>query len=335
MKIKAGINGFGRIGRCVFRAASEGGLGGVEIAAINSRSDSAVAAHLLQYDGTHGRFGKEVKAGGGFLETGGRKIRYTQETSPENINWQESEVDIILECSGVFNARESAARHLSAGAKKVLVSAPCKNADATVVYGVNHNILAEKNFTVVSAASCTTNCLAPLLRVLHENFGVVQGWMTTVHAMTADQRLLDESHKDLRRARAAGFNIIPTKTGAADAIGLVIPELAGKIGGGALRVPVANVSLVDLTCLLEKQFSAAALNTAFTAAAKTFPSGVLAVDESPLVSSDYNHSIYSAVVDAGQTRAAGGLAKVFAWYDNEWGFANRMLDVAAAMVAPG
>ena len=331
MAIKAGINGFGRIGRCIFRALAESGRGGVEITAINSRADSAAAAHLLQYDSTHGRFGEEVKSGAGFLESGGRRIRYTRESAPENIDWKAAGVDVVLECTGAFCAREDAARHLPGGAKKVLISAPSKNPDATVVYGVNHGILAENDFAVVSAASCTTNCAAPVLRVLHDNFGVVRGWLTTVHAMTADQRLLDESHKDLRRARAAGFNIIPTKTGAAVAVGLAVPELKGKIGGCALRVPTANVSLTDLTCILDGEFSAEEINAAFAAAKKTMPPGVLDVCGAPLVSSDYNRSEYSAVVDAGQTRAAGNLAKVFAWYDNEWGFACRMLDITAAM----
>ncbi|MGI9305734.1 MAG: type I glyceraldehyde-3-phosphate dehydrogenase [Gammaproteobacteria bacterium] len=331
MAIRAGINGFGRIGRCILRALAESGRGGIEIAAINSRADVSVAAHLLQYDTAHGRFAEKVSAGRGVLDIGGRAVPYTQHAAPEDIGWEKAGADIVLECTGVWTARENAARHLTAGAKKVLISAPGADADATVVYGVNHAILAENNFTVVSAASCTTNCLAPVTKVLHDNFGVERGWMSAVHAMTADQKLLDESHKDLRRARAAGANIIPTKTGAAESIGLVIPELQGKLGGGALRVPVANVSLLDLTCILAREADAGEINTAFAAAAKTFPPGVLAVCETPLVSSDFNHSPYSASIDAAQTKTLGNLAKVFAWYDNEWAFACRMLDVAAAM----
>lgn len=332
--VSAGINGFGRIGRCVLRALVESGRGDVDIVAVNSRAEIGVAAHLLQYDSTHGKLAATVETDGDFLVVGGRRIRYTRKSSPDAIDWAATKAELILECSGVFNSKKDVAGHLSSGARRVLISAPAADADISVVYGVNHGLLADGDFAVVSAASCTTNCLAPVVNTLHENFGVVRGWMSTVHAMTADQKLLDESHTDLRRARAAGANIIPTKTGAAESIGAIIPALRGKLDGVALRVPVANVSLLDLTCaLVSPPPDAAAINAAFVAAANDLPPGVMMVCDAPLVSSDFNHGIYSAVVDATQTRAFGDWAKVFAWYDNEWGFANRMLDVAAAMRA--
>ncbi|MGI9297595.1 MAG: type I glyceraldehyde-3-phosphate dehydrogenase [Gammaproteobacteria bacterium] len=331
--IRAGVNGFGRIGRCVLRALAESGRGDIEIVAVNSRADAEIVAHLLQYDSTHGKFAAEVSADGDALVVDGRRIRYTRESAPDEINWKAAGVELILECSGAFNSKKDAVRHLSAGARKVLISAPARDADLSVVFGVNHGLLAGGDFSVVSAASCTTNCLAPVVKTLHDNFGVRRGWMTTVHAMTADQKLLDESHEDLRRARAAGASIIPTKTGAAESIGAILPELRGKLDGIALRAPVANVSLLDLTCELSAAADADSLNAAFVAAAQKMPPGVMTVCAAPLVSSDFNHSVYSAVVDATQTRAFGDWAKVFAWYDNEWGFANRMLDVAAAMGA--
>ena len=331
MGIKAGINGFGRIGRCLLRALVESGRDDVEIVAVNSRSDIGTAAHLLQYDSTHGRFPIAVETDGEYLVVGGRRILYTRNTAVEKIKWESPGVTLVMECTGIFNNRRQAAAHLASGAQQVLISAPGKDADATIVYGVNEQLLADKKCQVVSAASCTTNCLAPVAGVLHNNFGIICGWMSTVHAMTNDQKLLDESHADLRRARAAGASIIPTKTGAAAAIGLIIPELAGKLSGCALRVPVANVSLVDLTCHLAAAADAESINKAMRAAAKSMPAGVMAVNELPLVSCDFNHNAASAVVDATQTRVIGGLAKVLAWYDNEWGFANRMLDVAVAM----
>ena len=330
MPVKAGINGFGRIGRCVLRALVESERTDVDIVAINSRAEIAIAAHLLQYDSTHGKLAAEVRTEGDCLMVGGRRIRYTRASAPAQAEWKTAGADFIMECSGAFNSKTAAAGHLNSGARRVLISAPAKDADLQIVYGVNHEKLKTGDFTVISAASCTTNCLAPIVRILHDNFGVVCGWVTTVHAMTADQRLLDESHTDLRRARAAGTSVIPTKTGAAAAIGDIIPELCGKLDGIALRVPVANVSLVDLTCrLASPPADVAALNAAFVAAAAAMPPSVLAVSDLPLVSCDFNHSPYSAVADATQTRLFGDWAKVFAWYDNEWGFANRMLDVAA------
>lgn len=333
MPVRAGINGFGRIGRCVLRALAESGRGDVEIVAVNSRADISVAAHLLQYDSTHGKFAPEVRADGDFLVIGEKRIRYTRESAPDEISWKEAGAELILECSGAFNSKKESVRHFCGGARKVLISAPAKDADLSVVFGVNHELLAGGDFAVVSAASCTTNCLAPVAKTLHDNFGIRRGWMTTVHAMTADQKLLDESHKDLRRARAAGASIIPTKTGAAESIGVILPELRGKLDGIALRAPVANVSLLDLTCELSAAADSDSLNAAFVSASQKMPPGVMTVCAAPLVSCDFNHGVYSAVVDATQTRAFGEWAKVFAWYDNEWGFANRMLDVAAAMGA--
>ena len=326
---KTGINGFGRIGRCLLRALIESERQDVAIVAINSRADIHTAAHLLQYDSTHGKFAATVKVCGNYLSINGQQIRYRQNTDIHTIDWRADDVSTVMECSGVFCARQEAAHHLTAGAQQVLISAPGKDADATIVYGVNEQILGKSR--IVSAASCTSNCLAPLLKILNDSFGVVDGWMSTVHAMTADQKLLDESHKDLRRARAAGANIIPTKTGAAEAIGLIIPELKGKISGAALRVPVLNVSFVDLTCRLAAVADVKSVNAAFVAAAAHFPPGVFATSDAPLVSGDYNHGIYSATADLTQTRAIGGLIRVAAWYDNEWGFVNRMLDIAALM----
>ena len=331
MAVLTGINGFGRIGRCVLRAWAESERDDVKIVAVNSRADISIAAHLLQYDTTHGKFDADVRVSGDDILINGHKVRYTRCTDIGGIDWPATKAQLIMECTGAFSARDDAAKHLSAGAKQVLISAPGKNADATVVYGVNHALLKNKGLEVVSAASCTTNCLAPVVQTLHEQFGIIEGWATSVHAFTADQRLLDESHSDLRRARAAGMNIIPTKTGAAESIGVIIPELKGRLGGIALRVPVNNVSLVDLTCRLSSAADVEAINSAFADAADVMPPGVMTVSDAPLVSSDYNHNIHSACVDLTQTRVVGGLTRVMAWYDNEWAFANRMLDVAAAM----
>ena len=331
MTVRVGINGFGRIGRCVLRAWLESGRDDVQITAINSRSPVATAAHLLQYDSTHGVLDMAVDMSDGGFCAGGHALRYTQNTDIAALSW--AGCDVVLECTGVFNNRADAAHHLNGGAQRVIISAPAATADATIVYGVNQPPRLDKSAQVLSAASCTTNCLAPLAKTLHEHFGIVSGWMSTIHAYTADQRLLDESHADLRRARAAASSIIPAKTGAAIAIGLVIPQLQGKLDGIALRVPVANVSLVDLTCQLEKVADADAVNAAFDKAADAMPPNVMCVNRLPLVSVDFNHTPYSAIVDATQTRVSGHLAKVMAWYDNEWGFANRMLDLAAMHAA--
>ena len=332
MTITIGINGFGRIGRCVTRALIESGRRDLRLAAINSRSDINIAAHLLRHDSTHGKFSAPLEVRGQSLIIDNHEIPYSQCAAPGDMDWRAAGVHLALECSGKFTARADAEHHLSAGAQQVLVSAPSPGADATVVYGVNDSILRGGNCRVVSAASCTTNCLAPPAQILHDNFGIDNGWMTTIHAVTNDQKILDESHQDLRRARAAGNSIILTKTGAAAAVGLVIPALAGKLSGISARVPVTNVSLVDLTCQLATDTDADTINAAFHRAVAAMPANVFAVNEAPLVSTDFNHTPYSSIVDATQTRVLNKrLAKIMAWYDNEWGFACRMLDVAAAM----
>ena len=333
MPVRIAINGFGRIGRCVVRALAESAGNDVEIVAINDLADCALSAHLLEYDSTHGILRAEVCADSDAITVGGKTIRYSSIRAAENLPWNALEIDVAMECTGLFTARDSAAAHLSAGAKKVLISAPVKGADATIVYGVNHQTLAAKH-TVVSNASCTTNCLAPVAKVMHDSVGIQCGWMNTVHASTNDQRVLDSAHSDWRRARAAGESIIPTKTGAAQAIGLVIPELDGKLSGVSVRVPTKNVSLVDLTFLASRDTTADEMNALMKAAADGKMKDVLAYNAVPLVSVDFNHHPASCIFDATQTKVADGrLAKIFAWYDNEWGFANRMLDVAGAMSA--
>ena len=333
MTVRIAINGFGRIGRCVVRALAESARNDVEIVAINDLADCALSAHLLEYDSTHGILRAAVCADSDAITVGGKTIRYSSIREAENLPWNALEIDVAMECTGLFTARDSAAAHLSAGAKKVLISAPVKGADATIVYGVNHQTLAAKH-TVVSNASCTTNCLAPVAKVMHDSVGIQCGWMNTVHASTNDQRVLDSAHSDWRRARAAGESIIPTKTGAAQAIGLVIPELDGKLSGVSVRVPTKNVSLVDLTFLASRDTTADEMNALMKAAADGKMKAVLAYNAVPLVSVDFNHHPASCIFDATQTKVADGrLAKIFAWYDNEWGFANRMLDVARAMSA--
>ncbi len=302
----------------------------MELVAVNSRADISVAAHLLKYDSTHGAFDGAVSISGEDISAGGKSIRYTREADIGKLNWRD--VDIVLECTGAHNDREQAARHLQAGAKKVLVAAPSKNADATIVYGINHADAAGKQ--IVSAASCTTNCLAPLALALHNAFGIECGLMSTIHSYTSDQRLLDDSHTDLRRARAAGQNIIPTKTGAAELLGKIIPALDGKVSGFALRVPTPNVSLVDFTAMLGRDADRQTINTALTDAAAAMPGGVMTVCDLPLVSGDFNHNPSSCIADLSQTRIIGKrMAKTLAWYDNEWGFSQRMLDIAALMAA--
>ena len=329
MSGRIAINGFGRIGRCVFRAWVESARG-LELAAVNSRADVSVAAHLLKYDSTHGTFDGEVGAHNGNIAAAGKLVPYGKQSDINKLNWQN--VDVVLECTGAHNKREQAALHLKAGARKVLVAAPGEDADATVVYGINHDDAKGKQ--IVSAASCTTNCLAPLALALHNAFGIEWGLMSTVHAMTSDQRLLDDSHKDLRRARAAGENIIPTKTGAAETLAKIIPELQGKISGLALRVPTANVSLADFTTLLGKDATVESINAALIDAAKQIPGGVMVCSNLPLVSRDFNRNPASCVADLTQTRIVGKrMAKTMAWYDNEWAFAQRMLDIAALMAA--
>ena len=330
MTIKLAINGFGRIGRNVFRAVYESHLSKeFQVVAINDLTDLATNAHLLKYDSIHGRFPGTVSTEGKDLVVNGDKVRVCAERDPAKLPWGELGVDVVLECTGLFTERDKASVHLKAGAKKVLISAPAgKDVDATVVYGVNHDII-KPNHTIVSNGSCTTNCLAPLVKPLHEALKIKRGLMVTVHAYTNDQRLTDSAHSDLRRARAAALSMIPSKTGAASAIGLVLPELAGKLDGYAMRVPVANVSIVDLTIEVEKPTSPEEINEIMRQAANGPLKGVLDYTAEPLVSVDYNHSPASSTFDATQTRVIDKtMAKVISWYDNEWGFSNRMLDVA-------
>ena len=334
MAIKVAINGYGRIGRCTLRAIYELGLRQqFEVVAINASGDIATNAHLTKYDTTHGRFGFSVETDGdqAFIIDGDR-IPFFSTKNPLDINWGELGVDVLLECTGAFTSKAKAQVHLDQGAKKILISAPGgDDVDATIVYGVNHDILTG-DMTVVSNASCTTNCLAPVAKVLEDAIGIEQGLMTTIHAYTNDQVLVDVRHKDLRRARAGAQNIIPTKTGAAKAVGLVLPSLKGKVDGFALRVPTMNVSLVDLTFTARRETSKDEINALMKQAAAGPLKGVLAVNEDPLVSSDFNHDSHSSVFDATQTRVIdGNLVKVLAWYDNEWGYSCRMLDGARVL----
>jgi len=327
MGIRVGINGFGRIGRNVFRAClAEPRL---EFVAVNDITSAKTLAHLLKHDSIHGTLKEDVTADGDGLAVGGRKIKVLAERDPAKLPWTALGVDLVLECSGIFTDRDKAAAHLTAGAKKVIVSAPSKGADLTVCYGVNHTTYDPAKHQVVSNASCTTNCLAPVAKVLHETFGIRRGLMTTVHAYTNDQRILDLPHEDLRRARAAALSMIPTSTGAAKAIGLVIPALDGKLDGMAVRVPTPNVSLVDLTAELLKPATEAEVNGAIKAAAEGPLKGILFYCDEPLVSIDFNGTPYSSIFDSGLTRVIDkSFIKVLSWYDNEWGFSNRMRDVA-------
>lgn len=339
MPIKVAINGFGRIGRCILRAIHEQGLQDVfELVAINSPGELAANAHLLKYDTTHGRFGAAVSIEGeNTLIIDGKKITFYATRNPKDIDWTRHGVELLFECTGVHAGKAKAQPLLAQGAKKVLISAPGDDdVDATVVYGVNENVLASA-MTVVSNASCTTNCLAPVAKVLAESIGIRQGLMTTIHAYTNDQVTVDGSHKDLRRGRAAAANIIPTKTGAAKAVGLVLPQLKGRFDGFSLRVPTLNVSLVDLTFTAERATTKEEINALMRAAAEGPLKGILAFNTEPLVSSDFNHCPASSTFDATQTRVLQGedgetLVKVLAWYDNEWGYSCRMLDVAKAWV---
>lgn len=332
MAVKVAINGFGRIGRLVLRGIVESGRKDIEVVAINDLGSAEANAHLLEFDTVHGRFPARVRHTKNSISVDSMKIAVTAERDPANLPWGEMDVDIALECTGLFTARDKAAAHLDAGAKRVLVSAPATGADLTVVYGVNHQML-KKSHKVVSNASCTTNCLAPVAKVLHDAFGIERGYMTTVHAYTGDQPTLDRLHKDLHRARAAACNIIPTSTGAAKAVGLVLPQLAGKLDGTAVRVPTPNVSMIDLVFTAKKALSVEAINEAITAASKVKPlKGILATNDRPLVSMDFNHNPASSTFDLTQTQVIEGkMGRVLSWYDNEWGFANRMADTAVAM----
>jgi len=337
MTIKVAINGFGRIGRMVLRAHYESGKKhGLQFVAINDLGDAATNAHLLKYDTAHGKFPGTVKVEGDSLVVNGDRIKVVAERDPAKLPWRQLGVDVVLECTGLFTSKAKAGAHLQAGAKKVIISAPGeKDVDRTVVFGVNHKALKESD-AVISNASCTTNCLAPLVKALDDRIGVVSGLMTTIHSYTNDQVLTDVYHKDLRRARSATHNQIPTKTGAAAAVGLVLPHLNGKLDGFSIRVPTINVSLVDLTFVAKKKTSVEEVNAAVKQAAETDLKGVLEYCTEPLVSSDFNHNPASSVFDATITKVSDGtLVKVYSWYDNEWGFSNRMLDVAAVFAEVG
>ena len=338
MTIRIAINGFGRIGRCVLRALHErknhpelNQLGDIEVVAINDLSPKESLQHLLSFDSVHGRFtATTVEAHADGISVGGKPILITAEADPTKLPWGKLNIDIVFECTGRFTEKEKAMAHIKAGAKKVMISAPATDADKTIVYGVNHHTLT-KNDTIISNASCTTNCLVPIAQVLHRELGIEHGLMTTIHAYTNDQNLHDAPHKDLRRARAGALSMIPSTTGAAKAVGLVLPELAGKLDGLSIRIPTPNVSLVDLTFTAGKSASVDDINALIKNAAKNYPvKGVLDYTDQPLVSVDFNHSVFSSTFDATQTRIIKGsnLVKVMSWYDNEWGFSNRMLDLA-------
>ena len=331
---KIAINGFGRIGRNVLRALYERPdlQDKIQIVAINDLGDASISAHLLKYDTVHGRFGQQVEVGDNAITINGQEIKWFCERDPANIPWGDLGVDLVCECTGVFTSRDKAALHIAGGAKKVIISAPGSNVDATVVYGINNSMLTQAH-QVISNASCTTNCLAPLVKPLHEAMGIESGYMTTVHAYTNDQQLSDVYHSDVYRARSATQSMIPTKTGAAVAIGDVMPELAGKLDGLAVRVPTINVSLVDLTFNAGRETSIDEVNQVLKQAAEGDLSEVLSYCDDPLVSADYNHIPYSSNFDSLQTRVNGSLVKVMAWYDNEWGFSNRMLDNSIALLS--
>ncbi|MEE8293425.1 MAG: type I glyceraldehyde-3-phosphate dehydrogenase [Kiloniellales bacterium] len=331
MAVRVAINGFGRIGRLVFRAAMEAKRKDVEFVAINDLGSPEANAHLLRHDSVHGRYPGKVQALKKAIKVDGRKIAVLAERDPAKLPWADLGVDVVLECTGLFANKEAASAHLAAGAKKILVSAPCKDADITVCYGINTNKL-RKSHKVVSNASCTTNCLVPVAYVLHKAVGIQRGFMTTVHAFTGDQRTVDTLHGDLARARAASVSMIPTSTGAARAVGLVLPELAGKLDGTSIRVPTANVSLVDLTFTPKRKTSVEEINAAIIKAANGKLKGVLETNDEPLVSIDFNHNPASSIFDLRETQVIGGrFVRVMSWYDNEWGFSNRMSDVAALM----
>ena len=336
MAVKVGINGYGRIGRNVLRALYEAGrTNEIEVVAINDLGDAQANAHLTQYDTAHGRFPGEVSVDGDNLVVNGDKIKVLAERNPADLPWGDLGVEIVLECTGLFASKDKASAHLQGGARKVLISAPAGSDLPTIVYGVNHDSLSAGD-TVASNASCTTNCLAPLVKPLHDAFGLEYGLMNTIHSYTNDQVLSDVYHKDLRRARSATQNMIPAATGAAKAVGLVLPELNGKLDGFAVRVPTINVSMVDLTAQVSKETSAEEVNAVLKQAAEGELRGVLAYSEAPLVSQDFNHDPVSSTVDAPLTKVSGGkLVKVCAWYDNEWGFSNRMLDTALALSNAG
>jgi glyceraldehyde 3-phosphate dehydrogenase len=334
MTIKVAINGYGRIGRNILRAHYEGGKKhDIQIVAINDLGDAKINAHLTQYDSAHGKFPGTVTVDGDCIVVNGDKIKVIAERNPANIKWGEMGVDVVLECTGFFTTKADAGKHLVGGAKKVIISAPGgKDVDATIVYGVNHHVLKATD-TVISNASCTTNCLAPLVKPLNDAIGLETGLMTTIHAYTNDQKLTDVYHEDIRRARSATMSMIPTKTGAAAAVGLVLPELNGKLDGYAMRVPTINVSIVDLSFIAKRDTSVDEVNSVLKAAANGALKGILDYSDAPLVSVDFNHNPASSTYDSTLTKVSGKLVKVSSWYDNEWGFSNRMLDTTTALMA--
>ena len=327
MTVKVGINGMGRIGRMVIRAIIENQNKNIKIQHINNRSSSEVSCTLIKYDSIHGKFNADLDFDENHLIINNNKITFSQESKIEDINWKKFDVDYVFECTGKFNSKEKLMAHINNGAKKVIVSAPCKNSDKTIVFGVNENVLT-KDDQIISAASCTTNCLAPVANVLNENFEIEKGFMTTIHAFTSDQRILDNSHKDPRRARSASQSIVPTSTGASKAIGEIIPSLKGKLEGVAMRVPTPNVSLVELVFCTKKNINIEKINEAFKLASKNQSKKVLEITSEKLVSIDFNHNSASAIVDSSLTNVVGkNMGKISAWYDNEWGFSNRMCDI--------
>ncbi|HSW71006.1 MAG TPA: type I glyceraldehyde-3-phosphate dehydrogenase [Gammaproteobacteria bacterium] len=332
MTIRVAINGYGRIGRNILRAHYEGKkYPDIQIVAINDLGNVATNVHLTRYDSTHGKFPGEVSVAGNDMLVNGDRIQVTAERDPKKLPWKELNIDVVYECTGFFTSKEKAAAHLEAGAKKVIISAPAEEVDATIVYGVNHHKLKASD-QVISNASCTTNCLATVVKPIHEAIGIERGLMNTIHAYTNDQHLLDVYHADLRRARAAALSMIPTKTGAASAVGLVLPELNGKLDGFSIRVPTANVSVVDFTFIVKQKTSAEEIHQAIQEASEGPLKDILAVTEEPLVSIDFNHNPASAIFDFSHTKVSDKLVKILAWYDNEWGFSNRMLDVTSVLM---
>jgi len=335
MKKRIAINGFGRIGRLVLRALLERQECDLEVVAINDLADPETSAHLLRYDSVHGPLTESCTLEGEFLKGDGFSIRMLSERDPSKLPWQEMNVDLVMECSGIFTKKEKASAHLKAGAKKVLISAPSPDADQTIVYGVNDHVLTAQDI-IVSNASCTTNCLAPVAATLDQTVGIESGYMTTIHAYTGDQSLIDRAHSDLRRARAGALSLIPTSTGAAKAVGLVLPQLEGKLDGTAIRLPTANVSLVDFTFRTPAKTTVEAINKAMEDAAKGPLKGVLGINSAPLVSTDFNHNPHSSIFDVTQTQVVQGqFCRILSLYDNEWGFSNRMLDTATVMTQLG
>ena len=327
MTIKVGINGLGRIGRMVLRSIIESKDNNIDIKHINNRTNLETSSSLIKYDSIHGKFNADINFDKNHLIINKNKITFSQESKIEDINWKKFNVDYVFECTGKFNSKEKLLSHIKNGAKKVIVSAPCKNADKTIVFGVNENVLT-KTDQIISAASCTTNCLAPVANVLNESFKIEKGFMTTIHAFTTDQRILDNSHKDPRRARSASLSIVPTSTGASKAIGEIIPSLKGKLEGVAMRVPTPNVSLIELVFCTNKEINKEIINKAFVEASKKQSKKILEITTEKLVSIDFNHNSASAIIDASLTNIVGkNMGKISAWYDNEWGFSNRMCDI--------